>query len=43
MEEAIKPLLAFVGLIFGAGGGIAVIAYGLLRFFGEKWTYADLA
>jgi hypothetical protein len=40
MEDAIKALLAFVGLVFGAGGGIAVIAYGLLRFFGEKWMNA---
>ncbi|MDF0495064.1 hypothetical protein [Bradyrhizobium yuanmingense] len=40
MEDAARSLLSFVGLILGAGGGIAVVAYGLLRFFGEKWMNA---
>jgi len=40
MEEAARSLLTFVGLIFGAGGGVAVVAYALLRFFGEKWMNA---
>jgi hypothetical protein len=40
MEEIVRALLTFVGLVFGAGGGIAIIAYGLLRFFGEKWMNA---
>lgn len=40
MEDAIKAFLTVVGLIFGAGGGVAVVAYGLLRFFGEKWMNA---
>jgi hypothetical protein len=40
MEDAVKPVLTFIGLVFSAGGGIAVVAYGLLRFFGEKWMGA---
>lgn len=40
MEDAARWLLTFVGLIFGAGGGVAVVAYALLRFFGEKWMNA---
>jgi hypothetical protein len=40
MEEAVKAIFALVGLVIGAGGGIAIIAYGLLRFFGEKWMNA---
>lgn len=40
MKETTKSILEFVGLIFGAGGGVAIVAYGLLRFFGDKWMSA---
>ncbi|MCA1426268.1 MULTISPECIES: hypothetical protein [unclassified Bradyrhizobium] len=40
MEDTARSLLSFVGLVLGAGGGVAVVAYGLLRFFGEKWMNA---
>ncbi|MEH2528000.1 MULTISPECIES: hypothetical protein [unclassified Bradyrhizobium] len=40
MDDAVRALLTLVGLVFGAGGGIAVVAYGILRFFGEKWMNA---
>lgn len=40
MEDAVRSLFALVGLVLGAGGGVAIVAYALLRFFGEKWMNA---
>ena len=40
MDDVLKPVFAYVGLILSAGGGVAVVAYALLRFFGEKWMNA---
>jgi hypothetical protein len=40
MEDAFKSFLAAIGAVFAVGGGVATVAYVLLRFFGEKWLSA---
>src|SRR5438270_8371291 len=40
MGDIIQSMLAAVGAVFAIGGGIAALAYALLRFFGEKWLNA---
>jgi hypothetical protein len=40
MLEVMQHILTAIGAVIGVGGGIAVVSYGLLRFFGEKWLSA---
>ena len=40
MDDAIKSFLTAIGAVFTMGGGVAAVAYALLRFFGEKWLSA---
>lgn len=38
-----EPVLALIGKVVLAGGGLGAIAYGILRFFGSKWLDAKFA
>lgn len=38
-----EPVLALIGKIVLAGGGLGAIAYGILRLFGSKWLDAKFA
>jgi hypothetical protein len=38
--NALSPLITAVGTVVVAGGGLGLIAYGVLKFFGEKWLNA---
>jgi hypothetical protein len=40
MGDIIQSILTAIGAVFAVGGGIAVVAYALLKFFGEKWLSA---
>ena len=37
MEELLSKIFEFIGKIIAVGGGIAVISYGILKYFGKKW------
>jgi hypothetical protein len=40
LRQIFGPLVAAIGTLVLAGGGISAIAYGLFRFFGERWLNA---
>lgn len=37
LRQVFGPLVAAIGTVVVAGGGLSAIAYGLFRFFGERW------
>jgi hypothetical protein len=40
IADVVRDILTTIGAVVGIGGGVAVVAYALLRFLGEKWLNA---
>lgn len=37
MNEIMSKIFEFIGTLIATGGGLALISYGILKYFGKKW------